>query len=567
MTTKDVNGYQLNEKLGQGASAVVYRATHPKHKSPVVVKLFHAHLAQDPQFQEQLSTQLKREVMALNRLDHPGIAKLVDFDALSDQAFVVYEDFEGESLEDFQNRLPYILPEISVLFGIQILDALAHAHQQGIVHRDIKPSNILIGKKDYRILLTDFGLAKMTHQASMTTTGSVMGSPEFMSPEQAKGAVATAQSDLFSAAAVMYFLMSGTRPFSRNSPLATLSAVAKAETESLSQRNPKVSRALSSIIHRGLALESEERYQSAAEFSRALKDYLNTLGLDREDFSLAAWAKSGHHFITQTMTQMSEDLTLRCEELIQKGDSGRAWVVVSHLGLIAPENPAIEKLMASIQRTQKASASGFFSRRVALIVLLLVGSLAGAGVFYYQKQKAGSEIAQPHDPLPRMELPQPPVEPSGPNTAVVVTPPPKTERPQSSKPEVSPPASALSAPVAAPAVVTPKPAPGKPQKLRPTANSRVAAMVPVLTMAKSRKKPRKKPQNETTGEINTYLAKIKFDLGPEVDAVWDGRKVSKNETIEQIPGEYELVLKKKGYAPIIRKIHVTLDEPTVIRVR
>src|SRR6185295_8438257 len=202
--------------------------------------------------------------------------------------------------------------------------------------------------------------------------GAILGSPDYMAPEQARGDVARAESDLFSVAAILYFLVTGTRPFSRHSPLATLAAVIDAQVEHASRRNPKLSPELAALIHRGLSKKPEDRFASAAEFKQALEAYLAGVGLAGE-LTFAQWMARPTEAAMEAMKAITRTLIERCEKCISSGDVDGALGALSHLTLVAPESGAIPRLLEGIENARR-SWKRYFPWAVATALLLVVAA-------------------------------------------------------------------------------------------------------------------------------------------------------------------------------------------------
>jgi serine/threonine protein kinase len=333
-------GYELLECIGQGGSAKVYAGISKTTGRKVALKvLSDSSLSSGPAFQ--------RELRALRELHHPNIVTFIEPVTGGSVPALCFELVEGCSLARFQARLPYVLPELSAWIACEILKALEHAHSQGIIHRDLKPSNILISDQG-AVLVTDFGLAKRMDSQSITATGSIVGSPDYMSPEQARGEALTVRSDLFSLSSVLYFLVTGTSPFSRDSSLATLAAVNEGEFEPAHQRNPKISWGLSRIIEKGLARNSDDRFESAKQFREELEIYLSSLGLEDSVFNLSLWIQDPSTHTLRSLNEMSERLLQRCEERIKNQDPEKAFEALAHLSLVAPTSQAVPRLTQKI---------------------------------------------------------------------------------------------------------------------------------------------------------------------------------------------------------------------------
>lgn len=339
----EFEGYKTERLLGRGATAQVFAATRESDGRKVALKIFHPGLWDQADHRRRAMGEFK----TVSLLDHPNILRVVEPLWQSSTPAVALEYVDGSSLEEFQSRLPYILPELAALVLVDVLSALEYAHAKGVIHRDLKPANILVSREG-RVIVSDFGLAKMRDVSQLTLSGTVLGSPDYMSPEQARGDVTTERSDLFAAAAVLYFLVTGTRPFTRRTPLATLAAVCDAEAESASLRNPKLSPGLSRIIRKGLSKLPEERYASAAAFRNALEQYLAELGLHAETFSLPIWLRSSSDCAFEALKNITDHLILRTEKLLASGHYDEALETLSHLGQVAPESAALPRLMMEI---------------------------------------------------------------------------------------------------------------------------------------------------------------------------------------------------------------------------
>ncbi|MBS1984486.1 MAG: serine/threonine protein kinase, partial [Bdellovibrionales bacterium] len=374
--------YQLDKQLGQGATARVYAALDTRTNTRVALKVFHPGFWNAGDFRRRALTEFK----TVSSLSHPNIVPVVDSLFDSDPPAVAMELIDGVSLEAFQPRLPYVLPEVSVFIVVEILKALEFAHARGIVHRDLKPANILMGH-DGRVLVSDFGHAKITDASQLTATGTVVGSPDYMAPEQAQGERATAQSDLFSAASILYFLVTGTRPFSRHSPLATLASVVAANYEPAQKRNPKLSPALISILDRALMKSPEARYASAAEFRQALEAYLANLNLTGESFSFRAWIEAPHETTLGVMQTVADALSTQCRKDIARGNRNEALAALSHLSLVAPESAYLPGLMESFRLATKQSKR---RRAVWPLAILLMGGLLGGWLWNGRRAHDGA---------------------------------------------------------------------------------------------------------------------------------------------------------------------------------
>lgn len=267
--------YKVEKVLGEGAMGIVYAAYDPAIGRRVAIKTIHAHLLQGTEG-EELRGRFQREIRAVGKLSHPNIVAIYDTDEAQDASgavvpYFVMEFVDGKDLQEhLADGVRFPLAK-TIDIACQVLDAFEYTHKLGIIHRDVKPANIFL-TGDGRIKIADFGIARVDN-SSLTQTGAVIGTPNYMSPEQCSGQAMDSRSDLFSIAVVVYELLTGEKPFSANSAHATMMKLVQSHPEPPSVFNPALPRALDGVIARALAKSPDERFQSAAEFARALKSF------------------------------------------------------------------------------------------------------------------------------------------------------------------------------------------------------------------------------------------------------------------------------------------------------
>jgi eukaryotic-like serine/threonine-protein kinase len=264
--------YQLGSLLGAGGMARVYVASDRVLERQVAVKVLSPSDAQDPLFVERF----RREARAAARLSHPNIVAVFDSGCDADLPYLVMEYVPGQSLAQLLARQGRLAPRRAVELAIQVCGALAAAHAQGLVHRDIKPANVLVGP-DGQVQVTDFGIVKAAAAATLTGTGTVLGTAAYLSPEQAQGGPVDARSDLYGLGCVLYELLCGSPPFGSGadrSPVAIATRHVSELPEPPSARNPLVAPALEAVVLTALAKDPAQRYQSAVELQHALERVL-----------------------------------------------------------------------------------------------------------------------------------------------------------------------------------------------------------------------------------------------------------------------------------------------------
>ncbi len=269
--------YEIEAEIGRGAMGRVYRARDPQIDRVVAVKTVTLG-GIEPTLEEDFRQRFFREARAAGRLAHGNIVAVYDAgeDAETRNPYIVMEYVEGTGLEKLGREKKLGREQVLELIR-QVAEALDYAHQQKIIHRDIKPANILV-TADGRAKITDFGIAKL-QTSQFTQTGMVMGTPAYMAPEQLSGETVDHRADLFSLGTVLYWLLTGEKPFSGES-LATLSfKIVYSEPLRPSQLNPGLGEDIDYVLHRALAKEAARRYQSGREFAADLEDLLHNRAL------------------------------------------------------------------------------------------------------------------------------------------------------------------------------------------------------------------------------------------------------------------------------------------------
>jgi len=269
--------YEIVAQLGAGGMGEVYRARDTRLERDVAVKVLPASLASDANLRQRL----EREAKAVSKLSHPHICTLHDIGHQDGVDFLVMELVEGETLEHRLVKGP--LPSDQVLrYAAQIADALAKAHKVGITHRDLKPANIMLTKSGAKLM--DFGLAKQSgpaplataltemtmEQSKLTGEGTIVGTFQYMAPEQLEGKEADARTDIFALGAVIYEMDTGKPPFSGKNRASLIAAILTTVPHSITQLQPMAPPALERVAQKCLAKDPEERWQSASDLSSEL---------------------------------------------------------------------------------------------------------------------------------------------------------------------------------------------------------------------------------------------------------------------------------------------------------
>src|SRR5216683_448704 len=266
MEPRRVASYTLLEPIGHGGMAVVYRARQDSLDRTVAVKILSEHLAASTEFLERF----QREARTAANLRHPNVITVFDFG--QDERgvpYLVLEYIDGPTLADLMDtglddsRVPDLLDQIAA--------GLDYAHARGVIHRDIKPGNVLISKDDGRVVLADFGLAWLLEGAHLTLTGGVIGTPEYMSPEQASGDPIDQRCDVYALGVVLFEMLVGERPFVAETPIAVLLQHLQDPAPSVLQARPDLPPAVGDVISRALVKDPAQRFASAGELALAFR--------------------------------------------------------------------------------------------------------------------------------------------------------------------------------------------------------------------------------------------------------------------------------------------------------
>lgn len=247
--------------------AEVFRGYHANLDRHVAIKVLHAFLADDPEFKNRFH----REAQNVARLKHPNIVQVYDFDfdAASESFYMVMELVEGVTLKDrlleMSSKNDLLPMEEALRITREAAGALAYAHSRGMIHRDVKPANLMIDHHDNRVVLTDFGIAKIVTGAQFTASGGMVGTPAYMAPEQGLGEAGDERSDLYSLGIILYQMLTNELPYDAEAPLAVILKHLNSPIPSVCDKNPTYPKALDDLVKRMLAKDPEDRYQSAAE--------------------------------------------------------------------------------------------------------------------------------------------------------------------------------------------------------------------------------------------------------------------------------------------------------------
>jgi eukaryotic-like serine/threonine-protein kinase len=260
--------YRVVGPLGQGAMGIVYRALDPELGRTVAVKTIA--LSGDEQEQDVHQARFRQEARAAGGVSHPSIVTIYDVGREGDLAFIAMEYIEGRELRQLI-REGTIAPARALEIAALVADGLAYAHERGVIHRDVKPGNIMV-LPDGRVKIMDFGIARLQESEVKTQSGVLLGSPQYMSPEQVAGHALDGRADVFSLGVVLYEMLTGAKPFDASDLTQLLFWVVNLPHKPPSERNPALPPVIDYIVARALKKDPAERYATAAEFAADLRD-------------------------------------------------------------------------------------------------------------------------------------------------------------------------------------------------------------------------------------------------------------------------------------------------------
>ena len=363
--------YELVEEIGEGGMATVYRARDRELRREVAIKVLFPHLAR----REEIVRRFHREARAAASLEHDNILRIYDVGVEEGEPpYIVMELIKGRTLlQEIEQRGP-ILAEIAACIGALLADALTAAHAAGIIHRDIKPANVLIAPGG-RLLLADFGVARLeTEDSLVTRTGALLGTPAYMSPEQAAGDTATARSDLYSLGATLYQLATGSLPYA-GSPAKVMAQIASGALVAPLRRRAAVGPDLSRAIERLMEIEPTSRPARANVVADELRAIAGAGGLGKPTDELAAYFADPDGFLAVRTPTVVTAVVTAARHAVAESKLPRAMALADRASALAPEDPDVTALIETVTAGGRSS-----KRRRGLAIgglgLVIAGAIA-----------------------------------------------------------------------------------------------------------------------------------------------------------------------------------------------
>ena len=321
MNPEKIGRYVIKDMLGRGGMATVYLAYDQLFEREVAVKLLPREMLHDPQFR----VRFEREAKTIAMLEHPAIVPVYDFGEDDGQPYFVMRYMSGGSLSDRIKKGPISLQESAIIME-RLSPALDDAHSKGIIHRDLKPGNILFDKRG-DAYISDFGIAKLTDSGSTVTGNAIIGTPAYMSPEQAQGETIDGRADIYALGIILFEMLSGRQPFEADTPMGVVLKQITEPIKHIRAVNPDLPDSIEKVIEKALAKKRDERFASSADLSAALTEVARE---DKPDLPSAT------HIVKSLPIGMGDQTLVQgSPPLIQKKKRPSIWIGLGIFGFLA----------------------------------------------------------------------------------------------------------------------------------------------------------------------------------------------------------------------------------------
>ncbi|HEX2881047.1 MAG TPA: serine/threonine-protein kinase [Polyangiaceae bacterium] len=398
----ELGKYELLEEIGHGGMATVYRARDRRLGREVAIKLIHPHLRQNV----EVASRFISEARTVAKLRHPNIVEVYDVSENSEtERYLVVELIRGVTLRQLltqQQRLPV---EVAVGVALELAQALEHAHAEGVIHRDIKPENVLVelqrnaeGPPTVRVMLTDFGIAKLLDAQGITSTGQVLGSPAHMAPEQIEGSAVDVRADVFGLGVLLYECLVGHLPFDGKNPAQVLKAVLDGTFLPADKERPEVGARFANVVARALARDMERRYENIPAFARALRGELQPLGFESVLDEIAQLIDNPARYLEAYPQRIAQRLS-SAGELARK--NRHMAVAAQHFNRALAYRPGDPELLARVTGLRRYRQL----RRAARLTITVLGVAAAVTLVGWQALALQRQLFAPVAPSKPPEAP------------------------------------------------------------------------------------------------------------------------------------------------------------------
>lgn len=338
--------YELQDRLGAGGMAKVFRAFDHALGRTVAVKMLHDDLVSN----EELRQRFLREARVFARLRHPHIIEIHDVVHGEKSAAMVMEFIDGTDLSHLAKRQPLRVPELAVAVLRPVMDALSHAHAEGVIHRDVKPANIMLSR-DGRVKLGDFGIAKVLEETHLTHTGEFLGTPAYIAPEQARGETITAAVDQYALGVVLYELLAGRPPYTGPTPLAVLSQILIGKFPDIRELNEAVDERLAAVVHRTLNADPAARFADVSALMAALDALVPPISGTRERQIVAGLVSDPASTVASVARAVAEECLTTARRALAQGDVSQARTLARQALSRTPDNAEAKEMLDTLRQS------------------------------------------------------------------------------------------------------------------------------------------------------------------------------------------------------------------------
>ncbi|MAA80628.1 MAG: hypothetical protein CL916_15335 [Deltaproteobacteria bacterium] len=535
-----IDKYEILQKIGEGGMATVYRARHLTLQREVALKILHPHLSSTSRNRQRF----EQEARAIERLEHTNILKIIDFSGHDKRdCYIVTEFIEGISLQDLlKERKIYpnphqhrLVSEIVALIGLKLLSALEYAHNKGIIHRDLKPANVML-RRDGTVKLMDFGIAKILDEGNLTVTGTLIGSPAYMSPQQALEQPIDLRSDFFSLGTLLYHLVTGQLPFNGSNSSIILKNIIENNHTPANVIFQDISTELSDLLEALLQTDPNARPSTHEDIRTRLHRTLIEAGIsDQEDWSLRYWLSDTEGYEQRLQKEIITSLLEQGKSYMEQGAHLEAHNMFNRLLAIDEENEQVPLLIDQMYQNDEllieksTHTSYWFSASIILLVF-------GGGLVYYQNSNEAESF---------------------PKVSIAVPPPQNNEPPPIEFPAESIPAEERKQPK------NNLPAFPKTEQPKEKIPKKIIPRVDLLKNKKTIPTKTIEPVQIPDGELTITV------LNSWADVWIDGKKIGRTGSIQPInlkPGSHEIRLENEYALPYKKNFTISSGEKTKLEV-
>ncbi len=391
-----IDKYEVLEKVGEGGMATVYLGRHNTLKRMVAIKVLHPHLSASIRNRQRFA----REARAIEHLDHDNILQIFDYSGLdAEDCFIVTEFVQGRTLSALLQERGMIPSELAALIGVHLSEALAYAHDRGIIHRDLKPENVML-RDDGVVKLMDFGIARFLDESTVTIAGTLIGSPAYMSPEQALERSVDSRSDLFSLGSLLFHLVTGRLPFPGTNPSIILRNIIEGNRPEVLELQPGVSPQLADCIERLMQTDPGARYEDAKQVTQQLRDTLKQADLDEVKTSQwrpETYLQDPDGWESRLRAHLEVVLLERGRQAFSDGNHLDAQRLFNRLLTWNPEHPEVLELLSSFHYpdVHQAAPSNEPGQRWPWIGAVSALLIAGSAWYFLQPPAEQPPAEQP----------------------------------------------------------------------------------------------------------------------------------------------------------------------------